>query len=138
MSRGRTEERLHHLAGRRLEPDEAILLWARAWYSRCVRLQPLAARYRDVVVLTDRRLLMYEVGFFTRRPKRRVLADRLDELTVEDVSAAGDASAVRFSKPGHRAMLLEFGRGTELPLRLLDSAGRRVPPAEPPTGEDTA
>jgi hypothetical protein len=110
-----------------------IVGWARAWHSRAVRLQGLAARYRDIAVLTDRRLMLYEVGWFTRRPRRRVLADRLDELTVEDVSRSGNAGKLRFSKAGHRAMLLEFGQGAELGQALLTAAGRRIatPELEP-------
>jgi hypothetical protein len=126
MSRGRTEARLQHLVEQRLEPEERIVGWARVWYSRTARPQALAARYRDIVVLTDRRLLMYEVGYFTRRPRRRVLADRLDELTVEDVSTAPERARLRFSKPAHRTMLLEFDRGEGLGAQLLAAAGRRI------------
>lgn len=142
MSRQRTETRVRRAAAARLEPDETIVAWTRAWYSRVRRVQRLAARYRDIAVLTDRRLLMFEVGHFTRRPRRRVLADRLDELTVEDVSAARDGSRVRFAKAGHRPMLLELGAGAgvEFGACLLAGAGRRVDsdaapdPGPPETG----
>jgi hypothetical protein len=134
MSRRRTDARIRRLAAKRLEPDEAIVGWARVWYSRAVRLQVFAARYRDIVVLTDRRLMLFEVGWFTRVPRRRVLADRLDDLTVEDVSRVGDVTTVRFAKAGHRSMLLHFDRGDDAALgrSLLATAGRRVEPPEAP------
>ena len=62
-------------------------------------LQQLAARWRDVVVVTDRRLLLFSVGHFTRRPRRRVLADRLDELTVDDVGTHPGARLRCASRP---------------------------------------
>lgn len=116
-----------------------MICWSRLWHSRASRVQWLAARYRDIGVLTDRQVMLFEVGMFSRLPRRRVLVDRLDELTVEDVSRAKNGSRVRFGKPGHKAVLIECRRGTSFGRRLLDAAGRRVDevtavPAEPVGG----
>jgi hypothetical protein len=129
----------------RLEADEEIVGWTRAWYSRAPRTRLLGAftaRYRDIVVVTDRRLMLWEVGMLTRRPRRRVLADRLAEITVEDVSRNGTVRRLRFSKPEHRAMLLDFGRDNTVANELVVRAGRTISP--PPsssagsTGDETS
>lgn len=137
MSRPRTDTRLRRLIAKRLEPGEDIVGWARIWYSRAGRLRVFSARYRDIALVTDRRLMLFEVGWLTRVPRRRVLVDRLADLTVEDVSRSGDGATVRFAKAGHRAMLLEFGRaGAPLGRELLERCGRRVEPpdAQQPPG----
>jgi hypothetical protein len=108
MSREATERRLRAPGFARLEPDEEIVTWCRAWVSRAGRLQNFAARWRDVAVVTDRRLLLFGVGHFTRRPRRRVLADRLDELALADIGPH-PGRGLRCSRPGRPAMLLELG-----------------------------
>src|SRR5262245_3190608 len=82
-----TQRRLRRLAERRLEDGEQIVAMAAVWYSRPVRLAWLAARYRDLAVLTDRRLLLWESGWLSRAPRRRVLADRLADLGATDLGA---------------------------------------------------
>lgn len=109
MSVESQEGRLRRVA--RLEPDEAVRAWTRGWVSRERRLHRfLASRNRDFAVLTDRRLLLCSSGFFTGRPRRRVVADRLAEVTTEpDPRRPG--RVVRWRSPGHPALRLELGRG---------------------------
>jgi hypothetical protein len=57
------------------------------------------------VVLTDRRLMMYSAGVVTRQPRRRVLADRLDDLMVVERDSP---LRLYVSHPSHPPMLLEF------------------------------
>ena len=57
MSREATEQRLRTRGFARLEPDEQIVTWCRVWVSKAGRFQRLAPRWRDVAVITDRRLL---------------------------------------------------------------------------------
>ena len=106
--RATTERRLRRLAERRLEPDEHVVTCAAVWYARPVRVHRLAARYRDYAVLTDRRLMLWEAGWLTRRPRRRVLADRLGDLTVVDLTPP-DRTRLRCHHPGHAAFVLELG-----------------------------
>jgi hypothetical protein len=108
----RTEQRLHHLVDARLEPGETFAVWTRAWVSRYGKFHWLfAARNRDFAVLTDRRLMLWSAGFFTRAPRRRVLAERLDELTVESIGRdPGRRMACR--KAGRQPLLLELGKGS--------------------------
>lgn len=81
MSRDRIERRLRSAC--RLEPGETIVARCRAWVSRDRPMHMLlASRYRDFAVVTDRHLLLVASGFFTGRPRHRVHAARLDEITV--------------------------------------------------------
>jgi hypothetical protein len=126
MSRNATERRLRDHALSRLEPGEEIVVWTRAWVSKAGRLQRLAPRWRDVGVVTDRRLLLFSVGQFTRRPRRRVLADRLDELSLTDIGAQ-PGRRVRCARPGRAPMLLELGTdpwSRRLAQELQDRAGK--------------
>jgi hypothetical protein len=130
MSREATERRLHDNAVARLQPGETIVVWCRAWVSKVGRFQRLAPRWRDVAVVTDRRLLLFGVGHFTRRPRRRVLADRLDELTLGDVGTH-PGRGIRCARPGRAPMLLELGTdpwSRRLAQELQERAGA---PAEP-------
>jgi hypothetical protein len=126
MSREATERRLRDRAFSRLEPDEEIVVWSRAWVSKAGSFQRLAPRWRDVAVVTDRRLLLFGVGHFTRRPRRRVLADRLDELSLTDIGAQ-PGRRVRCDRPGRAPMLLELGNdpwSRRLAQELQDRAGK--------------
>lgn len=106
----RTEQRLRRAVDARLEPDETFVAWTRAWVSRYRTFHfLLASRNRDFAVVTDRRLMLWSAGTFTRRPRRRVLSDRLDEITIESVSRdPGRRIACR--RAGRRALLLELGK----------------------------
>ena len=108
MRRATIERRLRAAVDKRLEPSETIVAWCRVWYSRPVRVQWFAARYRDFVVLTDRRLMMYSAGWLTRLPRRRVLADRLNEIAVETIE--GRDRMFRLEHPNHPPMILQIDR----------------------------
>jgi hypothetical protein len=107
----RTEQRLHELVDARLEPGETFVASTRAWVSRYGKFHwLLAARNRDFAVLTNRRLMLWSAGFFTRSPRRRVLAERLDVLTVEAVGR--DPGRRMVCKSATRdPLLLELGKG---------------------------
>jgi hypothetical protein len=108
MSREATERRLRAGGLLELEPGEEIVVWCRAWVSRAGRLQRVAARWRDVVVVTDRRLLLFGVGHFTRHPRRLMLADLLENLTVTDVGVH-PGRGLRCSRSGRPPVLIELG-----------------------------
>ncbi|HEY5012262.1 MAG TPA: hypothetical protein VIK61_06100 [Acidimicrobiia bacterium] len=135
MSREATERRLRAAGFARLEPDEQIVIWCRAWVSKIGRFQRFAPRWRDVAVLTDRRLLLFGVGHFTRRPRRRVLADRLDELAVADVGLH-PGRGLQCSRPGRSPMLIELGSdpwSRKVGQELQERAGRQPQAvADPP------
>jgi hypothetical protein len=106
----RTEQRLQRAVQARLEPDEHLVAWTPAWVSRYRRFHVLLSlRNRDFAVVTNRRLMLWSTGFFTRRPKRRVLSDRLDELTIESTSR-DPGRVMACSRPGRPALLLELGK----------------------------
>jgi len=137
MSREATERRLRASGMARLEADEDIVTWCRAWVSKAGRLQRFAPRWRDVAVVTDRRLLLFGVGHFTRRPHRRVLADRLDELTLGDIGTH-PGRGLCCSRPGRGDMLLELG-SDEWSRNFVQELQDRVKLANPPTtGEEPA
>ncbi|MDQ1534071.1 MAG: hypothetical protein QOF28_1832 [Actinomycetota bacterium] len=140
MSREATERRLRDQAVARLEPGETIVVWCRAWVSKARSFQRLAPRWRDVAVVTDRRLLLFGVGHFTRRPRRRVLVDRLDELILADVGAH-PGRGLRCTRHGRADMLLELGNdpwSRRFVQELQERAGRPAKsvapsaPVEPP------
>jgi hypothetical protein len=128
-----TQRRLHRLAERRLEDGEQIVTSAPVWYSRPVRLEWLAARYRDLAVLTDRRLMLWECGWLTRRPRRRVLADQLSDLTATDLGAASGGPAGRrlqLDHADHPPLVLELG--TDRPSRSIARALLTRAPGDAP------
>jgi hypothetical protein len=130
MSREATERRLHDHAISRLEPDEKIVVWCRAWVSKAGRFQHLAPRWRDVAVITDRRLLLFGVGHFSRKPRRRVLADRLDELALADIGTH-PGRGLLCTRPGRGPMLLELGSdpwSRRLVQELQSRAGKSAAP----------
>jgi hypothetical protein len=139
MSREATERRLRAPGFARLESDEDIVTWCRVWVSKAGRMQRFAPRWRDVAVVTDRRLLLFGVGHFTRRPRRRVLADRLDELTLADIGTH-PGHGLRCSRPGRGDMLLELG-GDEWSRNFVQELQDRVKLASrrtPSAGEEPA
>src|SRR5262249_3401375 len=109
----------------------------------------LAARNRDFAVVTDRRLLLWSAGFFTRRPRRRVLAERLDELTVQSVGS-GSAPKISCRRGGRRPLLLQRApteQAAPFARTLLDltaspaaspdiGSARPAAPAAPPDAVD--
>jgi hypothetical protein len=111
MAHSSHDDRFRAIVHRRLEPGEEIVATARVWSARPSRLPLLAARYRDDVVVTDRRLMVWECGWLTRRPRRRVLADRLDNIAVVDRTRArrddGAIRRVRVEHPGRRSVVFD-------------------------------
>jgi hypothetical protein len=141
---GRTERRVRSVVEPRLEPGETFVAWTPAWVSRQQRLhRVLAARTRDFAVVTDRRIMLWSTGFFTRRPRRRVLAERLDECTI--TVGRGGLRRVSVRKPAQRALLLEFGRRDPadaftraLRERYGDAPNEALPPeSEPVTASES-
>jgi hypothetical protein len=126
------EQRLRRAVEARLESDESILSWTRAWVSTDRRLHfLLAARHRDFAVVTDRRLMLWSCGFFTRAPRRRVLAERLDEIRIE----AND-SRRRFvcTRAGRPDLVIELGtdaRAGRFFAVMRDAAQRARPGSTP-------
>lgn len=107
MSPDTIERRLR--SDSRLEQGEAIAAWCRAWVSRDRSMHLLlAARHRDFAVVTDRRFLLVSAGIFTRRPRRRVHADRLDEITVTSTGRR-PRRCVRVESSAHAPLLLQLG-----------------------------
>jgi len=113
FSEGWTARRLRRLATARLEPGEQLVSWTRAWVSIDGRFnRVVAARTRDFLVLTDRRLMLWSTGFFTRMARRRVLADRLDELSAQRFPPLAGLQ-LRVTAPQHKALRFELKSGDE-------------------------
>ncbi|MGQ0824046.1 MAG: hypothetical protein ACT4OX_03260 [Actinomycetota bacterium] len=94
----------------RLEPGEEVLAWTRVWISRDRRAGTvLAARLPCFAVLTNRRVLAWTTGFFSRRPRRQVIADRLDDLRVEAIGPKQPRSRLRVRAFALRALRFDFG-----------------------------
>ncbi|MDQ1521061.1 MAG: hypothetical protein QOI55_2134 [Actinomycetota bacterium] len=141
----RTEQRLRRVIDARLEPDETFVAWTRAWVSRYRRFHwLLSLRNRDFAVVTDRRLMLWSAGFFTRWPRRRVLAERLDEVTVESTSR-DPGRRMACSRPGRRPLLLELGKDPQSDRFSIELRDRAVAAArlarasspEPPPAPST-
>ena len=132
FGRNGTGRRLAELVRRR--PDEHAIAWTRAWTSRDGRWNwLLAARHRDFVVLTDRRLLLYSCGFFTRRPRRCVFDEPLRGLNVDDIGGRGARlTHLRLSGWRGRPLRVDFGRhaaSRDLAAALVGQAGAGRPNA---------
>jgi hypothetical protein len=86
----RTGRRLRDLSIPDLHDGEHLVNWARAWVSRDRQYNTLlSARYRDFVVLTTSRLVLWSCGFFTRRPLHKVFDERRTALSVDAIGAHG-------------------------------------------------
>ncbi len=112
MASNRHDVRFRGAVERRLEPSEAIVATARVWTARPRHLQVLAARFRDDAVVTDRRLMLWECGWWTRRPRRRVLADRFDDIVVTNARASADGTVrrIRVDHAGRPSIILDIAR----------------------------
>jgi len=131
---GRAARRLRAAAEKRLEKGEELVCWARAWVSIDGPLNVVfAARTRDYAVLTTRRLMLWSTGFLTRHPRRRVLADRLDEITVERVPPL-PGRRLRITSAGHRPLRLELGRSAAHERFVEELLARTEAPTEPDRG----
>lgn len=136
----RTGRRLRRAVEPRLPEGDRLLAWTRAWVSHDGPARLLAVRYRDFVVLTDRTLMCWSAGFLTRRPRRRVLFDRLEECAVEPVGRHPGRS-LRVRAFARRPLRFDFPRGTGPEFaRLLTArvAAARAVPASAAAGEPPA
>ncbi|HTD50650.1 MAG TPA: hypothetical protein VK771_08625 [Acidimicrobiia bacterium] len=126
--------RLRRLMGRASPYPGPIVAITRCWVSRDSGLHVFASRFLDFAVLTPEHLVLCSTGFFTRRPRRRVLREPLNRLMIlprgprpaRSLRVVGDFShALRFelrdnadsrafarelcertrSEPGHRPSL---------------------------------
>lgn len=137
MSVESTERRLRKDSRSRFETGEEIAAWCRVWVSRDRPLHlMLASRHRDFAVVTDRRLLLFSAGFFTRRPRRRVLADRLDGITVTPAGRR-PGRCLKVEASGHDALLIELS-GSDRSLRFADALLRGTSHATPIAPPDAA
>jgi len=59
-----------------------IVAITRCWVSRDSERHLFAGRFLDFAVLTPEHLVLCSMGFFTRRPRRRVLREPLNRLVV--------------------------------------------------------
>jgi hypothetical protein len=107
-----TDRRLRDQVLRRLEPDERVLAWSRVWVSPARRHQWLAPRHRDFVVVTNHRLMLWAAGHWTRRPRRRILTERLDTALVVALPA-DDVRTLHVTLPERKPLVLEFGRSPQ-------------------------
>jgi hypothetical protein len=107
-----TDRRLREQVLRRLEPDERVLAWARAWVSPTRTHQWLAPRHRDFVIVTNRRLMLWAAAHWTRRPRRRILTERLDTALVVPIPA-DDVRTVHVTLPERKPLVIEFGKSPQ-------------------------
>ncbi|HET9727926.1 MAG TPA: hypothetical protein VFR41_00820 [Acidimicrobiia bacterium] len=92
--------------------NERFIVWTRGWLSRDGRAhRMLAARTLDFAVLTDQRLYFFSTGFFTRLPRRRVYAVKLERLHVTGPPTPR-GQRLRLDSPDHKPLRLEL-RGDE-------------------------
>jgi hypothetical protein len=89
-------------------PSEPIVAWGRAWVWRDGRLAGVfASRTLDFTVLTEKYLYLFSMGFFTRRPRRRVYAITHDRLGVEEYLGKR-RRRLRLRSDEHRPLMLEL------------------------------
>ena len=109
FAQGRFGPELRQLASQRLRRGEELVDWAPGWVSTDGRFNAiLAARTWDLMVLTNRRVLLFSTGFFTRRPIRRVWAGRLDEMEAKSVPRR-KGTAVVVTSFVYKPLRFEFG-----------------------------
>jgi hypothetical protein len=114
-----------------LQP-EPIVAWGRAWVWRDGRLAGVfASRTLDFTVLTDDHLYLVSMGFFTRRPRRRVYAITHDRLRVEEYPAKS-RRRLRLRAQEHRPLMLEM-RGTARNRAFADELVARTRPGDAET-----
>jgi uncharacterized protein (UPF0548 family) len=133
MARTSHDDRFRALVHRRLEPGEKIVATARVWTARPTRFPALASRYRDDAVVTDRRLMVWECGWWTRRARRRVLAERLSDLTITGTTRVAQERLwvrLRVDHPGNRSVVFDIASDGESQrfAAALVTAGSPAPP----------
>jgi hypothetical protein len=133
---GRTANRLRKLTYDESLAGEEYLAWTRAWVSRDGRWNVMfAARHRDFVALTDRRLLLCQCGFFTRRPVRKVFDVPRRRVYAEPIEPTS-RRRLRVTGFQRKPLRIEFGTddaSTQIADALLASP---APEPEPQEEED--
>ena len=113
-------------------PSERIVAWGRAWVWRDGRLaEVFASRTLDFTVLTESSLFLVSMGFFTRRPRRRVYAITHDRLGVEEYLGKR-RRRLRLRSDEHRPLMLEM-RGTARNRAFADALAARTRPDDTET-----
>jgi hypothetical protein len=74
--------KLRRLMGRASPYPGPIVAITRCWVSRDSGMHLFASRFLDFAVLTPEHLVLCSTGFFTRRPRRRVLREPLNRLMI--------------------------------------------------------
>ena len=104
----KVERRLRRRAGRSGTYRGPIVATTRGWVSRDARWHIFAARFLDFVVLTPEHLVLCSTGFFTRRPRRQVLREPLNRLSVTRIGP----------EPSHSIRIVgDFSRPIRVELR---------------------
>jgi len=115
-----------------LLPSERIVAWGRAWVWRDGRLAGVfASRTLDFTVLTETSLFLVSMGFFSRRPRRRVYAITHDRLSVEEYLGKR-RRRLRLRSDEHRPLMLEM-RATDRNLAFADELFARTGPDDTDT-----
>lgn len=128
----RRERRLRAVVRGQTGPGGEILTWAQAWVSRDGRLHAFAARTLDFVVVTTSEVIVVSTGFFTRRPRRVVYAERHSALHVEDIGEPR-GRRLRIARTRRRGLIFELrrdARGADLAAALLACTNREPVSAE--------
>jgi hypothetical protein len=133
---GRTANRLRKLTNDESLADEEYLAWTRAWVSRDGRWNVMfAARHRDFVVLTSRRLLLCQCGFFTRRPVRKVFDVPRGRIYAEAIEPES-RRRLRVTGFQRKPLRIEFGTN-DASAQIADALLASSPPP-PPESEPEA
>jgi hypothetical protein len=125
---GRTANRLRKLTHDESLTDEEYLAWTRAWVSRDGRWNVMfAARHRDFVVLTNRRLLLCQCGFLTRRPIRKVFDVPRRRVYAEPVERDSHRR-LRVTGFQRKPLRIEFG-SNDASAQIAEALLASPPPA---------
>jgi hypothetical protein len=110
---------------RKLNTNEHLVAWGRAWVSRDGRMTSVvAARTLDFIVCTDDKLVLFSIGFITRQPRRRVYDIELDRLHVTERQKKRGLE-LRVGSRKHRPLLLQM-RKTPRNARLVNEILHRT------------
>jgi hypothetical protein len=130
----RRELRLRARVAKVAEEGDRVIAWTQGWVSREGRFHAFAARTFDYIAVTERELLLFTTGFFTRRPRRLVFAAPLDVLRITDPEPSRGRGLV-IHRPRQRPLRFEL-RGDRHSVLVCTTLSSRVgPPDERDTTE---